>query len=463
MNKFTLGKNLIEALEAAGYEAYYVGGCVRDAIMGREGGDIDITTSATPDEVKTVFDSRRVIDTGIKHGTVTVLDDDGEPFEITTFRMEGTYSDNRHPDSVSFVRDLREDLQRRDFTINAIAMDIRGETCDPFGGQADIEAGVIRTVGDADERFGEDALRIMRAMRFAAVLGGGAKTGDAAKAFEIEGETEAAMFRNKELLLNVSAERIFTEFKKLVVGVHAGDVVRRYVDILGVVIPEMLPMKGFEQRNPYHNYDVLEHCVRAMEAVQTTPENEEYMKIAALFHDIGKPDMFFVGKDGVGHMYGHPLKGEEMVREIMKRLKADRFMADRVTLLVRHHDLLFRTDEKLLKKWLNKFGEELLLEILYIKRADNIATGNMGKDLEEMFDQVEEMIGRIVEAQECFSLKDLAISGSDVLEFGGPLDKKEGPWVGDVLNMILDEVIDGKIDNERDQLLARAESIIDQL
>jgi len=456
MNKITPGKNLIEALETAGYEAYYVGGCVRDAIMGREGGDIDITTSATPEEVKAVFDSRRVIETGIKHGTVTVLDEDGVPFEITTFRTEGTYSDNRHPDSVTFVRDLKEDLQRRDFTINAIAMDIRGRVRDPFDGAADIEAGVIRTVGDADERFGEDALRIMRAMRFAAVLGAGGQ------AFVIEPATEEAMLRNKELLLNVSAERIFTEFKKLVTGAHAGDVVRRYVDILGVVIPELLPMKGFEQRNPYHRYDVLEHCVRAMEVVKTTPENEEYMKIAALFHDIGKPEMFFIGNDGVGHMYGHPLKGEEMVREIMKRLKADRFTSDRITLLVRHHDLLFRTDEKLLKKWLNKFGEEVLMEILHLKHADNIATGNMGRELEDMFNEVEEMIGRIVEAEECFSLKDLAISGADVLKLA-PADKKEGPWVGDVLNMILDEVIDGKLVNERSDLLDRAESIIDHL
>ncbi len=457
MNKITLGKNLIETLEAAGYEAYYIGGCVRDAIMDREGGDIDITTSATPDEVKAVFDEKRVIETGIEHGTVTILDDEGVPFEITTFRTEGTYSDKRHPDRVSFVRDLKEDLQRRDFTINAIAMDIRGGIHDPFNGAADIEAGIIRTVGDADERFGEDALRIMRAMRFASALGNNTKV------FVIESATEEAMFRNKALLKNVSAERIFVEFKKLVTGIHSGNVIRQYVDILGVVIPDLLLMKGFEQHNPYHRYDVLEHCVRSMDVVRTTPENGAHMKMAALFHDIGKPEMFFVGKDGIGHMYGHPLKGEEMVREIMKRLKADRFTSDRVALLVRHHDLLFRTDEKLLKKWLNKFGEEILLEILHLKHADNIATGNMSKELEDMFNEVEEMIVRIVEAGECFSLKDLAIGGRDLLELEEAKEKTEGPWVGDVLNMILDEVIDGKLENERSGLLARAEAIIDQL
>ena len=450
MKEITAGKNLIAALESAGYEAYYVGGCVRVLLRGLEPADIDVTTGATPEEMKEVFADLRYFETGIKHGTVTVLDEAGVPFEITTFRTEGTYSDNRHPDSVSFVRDLREDLQRRDFTINAIAMDIRGGIHDPFDGAADIEAGIIRTVGEADERFGEDALRIMRAMRFAAVLG------DHAKAFAIDPATEASMFRNKELLLNVSAERIFTEFKKLVTGVHAGDAVRQYVDILGVVIPEMLPMKGFEQRNPYHNYDVLEHCVRAMEAVKTTPNNEVYMKMAALFHDIGKPDMFFIGNDGIGHMYGHPLKGEEMVREIMGRLKADRFTSDRVTQLVRYHDLLFREDEKLIKKWLNKFGEEVLLEILHIKWADNIATGNMSRQLDDMFRHVEEMIGRIVEAEECFSLKDLAVDGRDIMETDGA---PEGPAIGEILQSLLNEVIDGSLPNEREALMARAEEL----
>ena len=451
------GENLIQALEEAGYEAYYVGGCVRDAIMDRIGGDIDITTSATPEEVKEVFESRRVIETGIQHGTVTVLDDYGVPFEITTFRTDGSYSDNRHPDSVQFVRNLKEDLQRRDFTINAIAMDIRGNLVDPFGGEADIAAGIIRTVGDPDARFGEDALRIMRAMRFAAVLG------DDAKAFAIEEKTSEAMFRNKELLANVSAERIFVELKKLVVGKNAGNVIRQYIDILGVVIPQMLPMKGFDQKNPYHRYDVLEHCIRAMEVIKTTKENAEYMKLAALLHDIGKPDTFFIGEDGVGHMYGHPARGEEIVREIMQQLKADRFTTERIASLIKYHDLVFQNDEKLMKKWMNKYGAELLLEILHIKRADNIATGNMSRELVEKFNQVEATIREILKSEECFSLKDLAIDGKDVLLIGGEKGKKEGPWVGEVLDAVLEEVIDEIVDNDRPALLERARLIIDQL
>lgn len=461
MNRINRADKFIQRLEDAGYEAYYVGGSVRDLLMGRTLGDIDVTTSATPAEMMEVFQEYRLIETGLKHGTVTVLDEDGTPVEITTFRTDGVYTDNRHPDSVTFVRDLKEDLQRRDFTINAIAMDVRGNVRDPFDGEVDIRKRLIQTVGDADQRFGEDALRIMRAMRFAAVLD-----------FSIEEQTEAAMFRNKALLQNVSAERIFAELKKLILGQNAGNVIRRYVDVLSVIIPELLPMKGFDQRNPYHKYDVLEHCVRAMEVIRVPDTANEqtqiYMKLAALLHDVGKPDTFFIDDEGIGHTYGHPARGEAMIREIMSRLKADRFTTERVASLVKYHDLVFQEDDRLLKRWLGRFGEELLLEILHIKIADNIATGNISHELEKKFYRVEERIQRIVENDECVSVKDLAVNGRDVLAVIDRIGKipgnQKGPLVGKLLDQVLDEVIDGTLHNDRETLLARIKIMMkDQL
>lgn len=504
-----------------------MGGCVRDFCMremrdkaeysaGQEHesvlsvGDIDLTTSATPEEMKTALKEFPIIETGIQHGTVTVLmpangetneaGDKRIPFEITTYRSDGEYSDSRHPDSVRFVRNLEEDLARRDFTINAMAMDDKGNIVDPFGGREDLAKGIIRAVGDPDKRFQEDALRIMRALRFAAVLENPAVTlaeeGEPTRkmhstdgcqknnhAMTIEPETEAALFRNKELLKNISVERILVEFRKLVMGPNAGIVIRRYVDILGVIIPELLEIKGFEQHNPYHKYDVLEHCVRAMEAVDlkrpeptikrsamadrgtTQSESTEhvsivnsprdYMKIAALLHDIGKPETFFLDEDGIGHMYGHPAVGERKAREILNRLKADNELTRKVCSLIKHHDLVFQQDEKLLKRWLNRFGPELLLEILEIKKADNIATGNMSEELGRKFDDVRHMIEEIVASQACFSLKHLAINGRDLIGEG----VTEGREIGRILEAALDAVIDGQIPNKKSELLELARNM----
>lgn len=471
MKRLMDADKLIEMLEAAGYEAYYVGGCVRDLLPA----DIDVTTSATPEEMKEVFADLRYFETGIQHGTLTVLvpaadqgggqDSGYKPIEITTFRTDGAYTDNRHPDAVRFVRNLEEDLARRDFTINAMAMDRQGNVIDVFGGQHDLEAGLIRAVGDPDRRFQEDALRILRALRFAAVLSrseAGEEGAKAEKAFAIESATEAAMFRNKDLLRNISAERIYVELKKLIVGPRAGIVVRRYVDILGVFIPELLPMKGFEQHNPYHKYDVLEHCVRAMEAVEGAGYVEAYqMKLAALLHDVGKPQTFFIGDDGVGHMYGHAAAGEGIARDILGRLKADNETKERVCTLIKYHDLVFQEDRRLLKKWMNKYTPEMLLEILHIKRADNLATGNMSEELAQKFDRIEGEIRTILEEEQCFSLKNLALDGSDLMavakEAGG---QTGGPWVGEILQELLDEVIDGKLPNEKEALAARAAELL---
>ncbi len=436
-------KTILEKLNDAGYDAYFVGGCVRDALMGEASDDIDITTSALPSQTKEVFEDWHTVDTGIKHGTVTVMRYDAKGTvcacaEVTTYRSDGTYSDSRHPDSVSFVRTLQEDLARRDFTVNAMACDKAGDICDPFGGQEDLANKIIRAVGEPDLRFREDALRIMRALRFASVLG-----------FEIEEKTEEAIFKNRELLKDISAERIYAEFKKLLKGVAAGKVLRKYVDVIGVIIPELSAMKGFEQHNSYHRYDVLEHCIRALEAVRTMPENEEYMKLAALFHDIGKPETFSMDDKGIGHFYGHPAKSEELVKKIMKRLKADRFTSERVALLVKRHDLLFDRDERLLKRWMNKLSAEVMLELLEIKRADNFGTGNMSRELADKFEDIRLMMNEIIRQGQCFSLTDLAVGGRDLIDAG----MKQGAEIGRTLDMLLEAVINEEVVNEKAVLI----------
>lgn len=436
-------KIILEKLNSAGYEALFAGGCVRDAVMQKLNmtvpapGDIDVTTNALPEETKRVFDEYQVIETGIKHGTVTVVLPEGN-VEITTYRSDGSYSDSRHPDKVRFVTSLEEDLARRDFTINAMACDADGNIRDPFGGQQDIKDMTIRAVGCAETRFAEDALRIMRALRFAAVLG-----------FEIEEETSRALCAQKQLLRNISAERVFTEFRKLLSGRNAGAVIRKYVDVLGEVVPELAAMKGFEQHNPYHRYDVLEHCIRAMEAVRTTQENSDYMKMAALFHDIGKPETYSMDENGIGHFYSHPAMSEVLVNDIMKRFKADNFTARRVAVLVKRHDLIFEKDERLLKKWMNRLGADVLAEILEIKLADNIATGNISDELEHKFCEIRIMMQDILAQQQCFSLKDLAVDGNDVIACG----VAPGPEVGRILEQLLMKVIDGELPNDREVLL----------
>lgn len=445
----SLAAPVLQALEDAGHEAWLVGGCVREALressdgrVGSGGTDLDVTTDARPEEVEEIFRQFRVIETGIAHGTVTVLLQDTPegplPIEITTYRTEGTYSDGRHPDHVEFVTSLEADLSRRDFTINAMALDLRGSLADPFGGASDLRDHLIRAVGDPDTRFREDGLRILRALRFAAVLD-----------YQIEPDTEAALFRCRHLIGGLSAERILSELRKLLRGSAAGDIIRRYTDILAVAVPELGDMKGFAQNNPYHRYDVLEHCIRAMEAIRTTPQNRDYMRMAALFHDIGKPRTYSEDENGIGHFYGHPHAGSVMTEQILRRLKADRFTIDRISTLIRYHDLIFQDDARLLKRWLNRYSPEILLEILELKRADNIGTGNISDELLQKFDHIREHLTEIIDAEECFTLADLDITGNDVLRAGVP----EGPEVGRVLKDLLEGVMDGEIPNERDALL----------
>lgn len=426
-------RTAVTMLTGAGYLAGPVGGCVRDSLMGRTPGDYDITTSALPEETKRVFSGFPVIETGIKHGTVTVLLD-RMPLEITTFRVEGAYTDHRHPDSVSFTSKLEEDLSRRDFTVNAIFYDSRnGQYIDPFGGRADMEAKLIRAVGEPEERFREDALRILRALRFSAQLG-----------FSIEEKTARAALDCSPFLKEVSAERIFVELKKLLMGVCAKEVILRYTDILGVVIPELLPMQGFDQKNIHHCYDVLTHSAACLENVP--PEAE--LRLAALLHDAGKPLTFTLDKRGEGHFYGHAQKSGELARGVMNRLKADNETKENVIKLVKYHDYPLPESEKAVRRALNKFGPELYKKLLLLGRADNLAQSPDFSDRQKDYDRAEEMVKAALIEEQCFSLKDLAVKGSDIMALGIPA----GPEVGKALHMLLEAVIDGEVPNEKEAL-----------
>ena len=423
-------------LEDAGWSAYAVGGCVRDLLRGTEPGDYDIATDAPPEETERVFAAERVIETGLKHGTVTVLLS-GMPLEITTFRVDGTYSDSRRPDAVRFTSSLREDLARRDFTVNAIAFHPAEGIIDPFSGREDLAARMIRCVGDPDARLREDALRILRALRFAAVLG-----------YEIEPATDAALRRNRDLLVKISAERVQIELCKLICGVNARRILMDYPDVLGVVLPEFLPMRGFDQHNVHHIYDVLQHTAVTVEHAPATPA----LRLAALLHDIGKPDCFTLDEAGVGHFYGHPERSAEIADAILRRLRFDNATRERVVTLVRWHDRPIVQTERAVRRALNQLGPEVFFELLALKRADNLAQSPDYRGRQAEYDALERIAREILERRECFSLRDLAVKGDDLAALGFPKTKR----LGETLRYLLDAVIDGEAPNEKDALLALA-------
>ncbi len=434
-------KNALSRLNAAGYDAYLVGGCVRDRLMGMLPHDYDIATSAEPGEVKAVFSGEKCIDTGIRHGTVTVLLS-GEPVEITTFRAEDSYSDHRHPDSVRFTRSLREDLARRDLTVNAAAMDADGNVFDPFGGQADLQAGILRAVGDPDRRFQEDALRILRTLRFSATLG-----------FSIEPRTVEAMRRHRSQMRYVSAERIFTELTKLLCGKYVRPVLTQYVDVLGVALPELLPMEGFDQRNYHHIYDVLEHTARVVENVPPEPR----LRWAALFHDAGKPGCFTLDEDGVGHFKGHAEKSRVLADGALRRLKMDNDTREAVDRLIRFHDWPIEPEFPTVRRALGKLGPEGFRDLLVLKRADNLAQNPAFQDRLQTYDALQAMAEQILAEQQAFSLKDLVVGGDDLRSLG----MAPGPEMGKLLNRLLDDVISDRLPNEREALLAKARKAIE--
>ncbi len=434
-------KNVLESLETAGYEAWCVGGCVRDLCLGRMPDDWDVTTSALPEETMAVF-GHRAFPTGLQHGTVTVRSC-RENVEVTTYRLDGAYRDHRRPEGVTFTRSLEEDLRRRDFTVNAMAMDLRGETRDPFGGRQDLEAGVLRCVGEPDRRFGEDALRILRGLRFASVLD-----------FQIEPATAASIRRNRELLEDIAAERIRVELMKLLAGRGAAEVLRTYPDVLGVFWPELLPMVGLDQRNPHHCWDVWEHTLRAVEAVEPDP----LLRCVLLLHDIGKPECMTVDAAGKGHFYGHPDRSAELADRMLRRLKFDNSTRTEIVRLVEWHDRNIPRTTRGVRRALRALGEAELRRLLAVKRADNLAQAPAFWDMQDEIDKAEAILDQLLAQEACFSLKQLAVDGRDLTALG-----LRGPEIGRTLNALLDDVVEERLPNQRAALLDAARKFVTEL
>lgn len=431
---------LLTTIEANGYEAYVVGGAVRDLLLGDTPDDYDVTTSATPEEVLAIFGERACHLTGIAHGTITVVIDH-YPIEVTTFRVETTYSDARHPDQVKFTRSLEEDVKRRDFTINAMALDARGNIYDFFDGISDLEQGLIRTVGDPKHRFEEDALRILRALRFAAEHG-----------FTIEETTSREILIQRSALTQLSVERIWKEFSRLICGMYCAPILRRYFDVFTEFIPEITPMQGFDQRNPHHVYDVWEHTL--VSVISVPPEL--ILRLTMLLHDIGKPSCFSTDADGVGHFLGHMKISAEMADQILRRLKVDHETRETTVLLIKAHDVAMTPISiRLVRRRLAQYGEKNLRRLLEVKRADTLAHSPKSAYRLIELDHFEELLDRVLQEKMCFSYDDLAISGKDLIRIG----MRPGVAIGQVKKQLLDEVIDGKLQNEKEALLARAQTI----
>lgn len=422
----------LNVLHGAGYEAWIVGGAVRDFLTGRAAQDWDIATDALPEQMKPLFAECPVIPTGEKHGTVTVLMD-GLPLEITTFRVDGEYSDHRHPDGVRFTRSLREDLARRDFTMNALAYDPRYGICDPFGGADDIRAGIVRCVGDPGRRFEEDALRILRALRFASVFGMG-----------VEADTAGAIHRDRELLTGVAPERVQTELTKLLCGRGAVAVLHAFADVIAVPLPELAPMFGFNQRNPHHDRDVWEHTLAVVDAIPA----QDTLRWAALLHDAGKPDSFTADEDGTGHFYGHGERSVELARAVAERLRFDTARKEKLLTLVRWHDLPVTAERNAVLRLLNRFGEEGARALLHLHRADTLGQAPMCRERLSLYDRAETLMDGLLAERACFSLRDLAVNGQDLLALG-----LSGPAVGRGLKDCLSAVMDGRVPNEREALM----------
>lgn len=433
---------LLDRLTAQGYEAYAVGGCVRDSLLGRVPGDWDICTSAMPEETEDCFSDLRVIETGLKHGTVTVLLEN-VPYEITTFRRDGNYLDHRRPEQVDFVRNLQEDLARRDFTVNAMAAGTDGAVIDPFDGQADLEKRLLRCVGDPDKRFREDALRILRGLRFASQLG-----------FSIEEQTAGAMERNQELLSYVSGERIYTEFTKLLMGPGAAEVLERYGTVLLTALPEIGPAMGFLQHNPCHDRDVWRHTLRAIELSPADP----VVRWTLLLHDLGKPDCFTMDSKGIGHFHGHPQRSAELAEGILNRLRVDNETRETVCELVRRHDEGAPVTRKVVRRWISRMGAMRLRLLMQVKRADCLAHADTPRTRERYTATMEftRLVEQVLREEDCFQVKDLKIGGREVLSRGAA----PGPQVGRILEQLLQDVLEERCENDREALLVRTREIL---
>ena len=411
-------EKLINILSDNGCKAYAVGGCVRDYLLGKPEKDIDITTSAKPETVEEILKQNniKVIETGLQHGTVTAVLN-GENYEITTFRKDGEYKDNRRPESVSFVDDVKEDLSRRDFTINAMAYNHKEGIVDLFGGKKDIDNKVIRAVGNADLRFKEDALRIMRALRFSATL-----------CFDIEESTKKAIFDNMYLLDNIAKERIFTELKKLLAGDNALQVLDAYKEVIGVVIPELKPAFDCVQNNPWHIYNVYDHIIHAVDAAP----KDEIIRLTMLLHDIGKPSVKTTDEKGIDHFKFHAPVGADIAKKVLKRFKVSNEVYDKVTTLIRYHQGVENVDDIRVKRWLAKIGADYTKALFKVRISDLYAhnPGKIGYELKKLNEFLIEL-DEIVAAGEAFKISDLAVNGNDLIALG-----YKGKEIGEKLNEI---------------------------
>ena len=430
----------IAQLEDAGFETWAVGGCVRDSLRGAAPHDWDLCTAARPEQMQAVFAGKRVLETGAKHGTLTLLTDDG-PLEITTFRADGGYSDGRHPDGVRFVAHIEDDLARRDFTVGAMAWHPERGLCDPFGGLDDLQEGVLRAVGDPDARFQEDALRILRAVRFASQLG-----------FAVEPKTAAAMRRQLARLDCVAAERVRAELTGLLCGRFAQRALLAFRDVIGYVLPELTPMFDCDQQNPHHKYDVWEHSVRAAGQVPAEPA----LRWAMLLHDCGKPACKTVDERGVGHFYGHPKASHAIAEPLLHRLRFSAEETGHILLLVEQHDRPLGDSPKLVRRRLCQIGKARFRDLLALKKGDAVGQGTHPEDVAWLCG-IAQLLEEVLAADACFSLRQLAVNGDDMVSLG-----LSGPAVGEMLRALLDAVIDGQADNTRDALLLHARARMEE-
>lgn len=429
---------ILQTISAAGYEAYVVGGCVRDSILGNVPKDWDITTSAKPQEIKKLF--RRTIDTGIQHGTVTVMLEK-EGFEITTYRIDGKYEDGRHPKEVTFTPNLREDLTRRDFTINAMAYNDEEGLVDLFGGLSDIDQGVIRCVGDARQRFLEDALRIMRAVRFSAALG-----------YAVDEQTKEAIRELAPTLSKISAERIQMELTKLLTSPHPDFLRAAYeMGITKVILPEFDKAMATKQNHPHHQYSVGEHILHSLLFV----EPDKVLRLAMLFHDIGKPETMTVDDQGIHHFHGHAAVGEKMTKAILRRLRYDNETIDQVSRLVYFHDCTLgaKPDLRMVRRAMHRVGEDLFPALFSVSYADIMAQSLYKRDEKlDMLAQWKQGYEEVCRQKQCVSLKQLAVTGKDLIALG----MQPGPGIGEMLQALLELVLDDPSCNTKEYLVEKA-------
>ncbi len=423
-------REALARLEAAGFAAYVVGGAVRDHLRGICPHDFDLCTAALPAETKAVFAGERVVETGLKHGTVTVILH-GAPLEITTFRVESGYSDSRHPDGVRFVREIEADLGRRDFTVNAMAFSPARGLVDPFGGQADIRRGVLRAVGNPETRFREDALRILRGLRIAAETG-----------FTIEEDTAAALRALAPMLLRVAPERLSSELLRLLCGRYAGHILREYSAVIGIILPEIIEMQGFQQHNRHHRYDVLEHTLRALEQIPADP----VLRLAALYHDAGKPRSFTMDEAGTGHFYGHPAVSAALAEQRCLALRLPNTVREEVVFLAHLHDVPIDADTKAVRRRLAQHGEARLRRLLMLKKADSVGQGTHPEYIRH-YQKLETMLHEVIRQKDCLSVRSLALGGRELMALG-----LSGRAIGEMQRRMLDFVLDNPERNTSETL-----------